>query len=190
MMFRTIIDRLFVLLLLTLSCSVLVGCQTAKSVGDRLERFPIGISAAEMDKEAPELGLRASSTKRVGRLKNAFIAFNPLNKAILESLALYRQWPNGVLLGLKENDWTVSLKIYEGSIVGEPQGQVQVFFTPELRYKGYWAYSCVRFAQDSKERFSAETKAFKDLGMLELALREKERTAGKNGCLFVPAPKR
>ena len=143
---------------------------TAKQVADRLEQFPIGASYQDIIQSFPEITKPAGKWSRVVFSVHDWLLVNPYAEG-WRYLTIYRQYPKGILLELNENDVWFAPMIRDEFDSG---ALLAVLFDSNLRYKGYFTRSSYLRTKDSKERFDAEKKSYKELGFIAESARAQE----------------
>src|SRR6266849_5558563 len=143
---------------------------TAKEIADRLEQYPIGTSYQDIIQSFPGITKRAAELTNVGIHVHRWLLANPYDDG-WRDLTIYRQYPSGILLDLKETDIWFAPRIrdeFNSSAV------LAVFFDSKMRYKGYFTDSSSWRSKDSKERFEAEKKRYRILGFIAESARAYE----------------
>jgi len=162
-------------ILVSLQLLLITGClaqpgsrrelMTSKAMADRLETLPSGITAEQLFAEFPELKRQSGRFYPVTKFSVCVdLGWDPCNET--NETQLYRQWPHGVLIDLDTNDF----RIYVDVADSKPEynlSKLEVFFSSDMHYLGYFARSLNRNAADSEKRLATEKESFKQLGLIE-----------------------
>ncbi|HCE46753.1 MAG TPA: hypothetical protein DET40_24665 [Lentisphaeria bacterium] len=153
------------MLLLSFGCSSL---PTVKEAADHLEKINLGTPLDQFKNKEFQAAVIGNQINHVPQYINAMLLVNPFATSTLE---MYRQWPEGVLLNLEESDLFIPLCLTDSSFTS---GSIDVFFSNNMEYKGFLAYSYRGYSVDTETRFNKEKDAFSKLGLVEeSALAEK-----------------
>ncbi|MBI5775103.1 MAG: hypothetical protein HZA89_15370 [Verrucomicrobia bacterium] len=153
---------------------VLTGCytigvypkNTVKKIADVLDTVPLGTPLEQMlsDPRMSKLNFQKPMSARYAPIGSLIV--NPFDGAF-RSLCLYRQFPPGILLEISEDDLRGGIRVSETI---DESGEVEIFYDKSFRFKGYFAYSFVRYSDDGG-RLQVEKNKFHEFGMEDLSRR-------------------
>ena len=156
---------------------VLQGCgilgihpkNTVKAEADFWETIPIGTSFEKATDVARTRGLdtffgleSVSSNKRLFYFGCLFTTPDE------DTLALYRQWPKGILLNINDDDMYCRVGVCDNA--GNSVSEVDVFFDRNHGFKGYYAFSDALYSKDDRTRYQKEKQQFYELSLDKIAI--------------------
>jgi hypothetical protein len=148
------------------SLAVLASCAspsqrawTPKQWGDELEKTPLHSSFESVtNRFGSQSDWKLFPVTRFG--VGHYAGLDP-NSPGCSNLTFYRQFPPGILLYVKPEDYRVFVDWDDGP---KPVAAFIVFFSADRKFKGYYGYADhSRFSIDSRERLAEEKESYREL---------------------------
>jgi hypothetical protein len=146
--------KIIILIAICFLTSCVGKLPSALDVANDLEKITPGTDFTEL--KMSRINVEGLKPRNIRYIFDAWIIVDPNDKK------LYRQWPKGILLNLKENDQFITLPVKDNKY---GTGRVEMFFNSSLQYKGYFAYSNMIYSIDKSERYSRELYDYKIFGI-------------------------